>query len=164
MFKTTLTAVFLVLCLWMSPIHPIQAHIKPESAVVGASIWRLFDTADREGLHLSLESNQLTSFYDTRLIGLVVVADQGQRYYALGVSRDFWQFDNVKVGLATHIGFVDNDFRLGHEMEFFTKIYADYPLGNNDAVRVELGHISNGGTGERNPGSENLAISYVYNF
>ncbi|MCV2883833.1 acyloxyacyl hydrolase [Aestuariibacter sp. AA17] len=141
-----------------------KADFYIENGVVGVGMWRILESADREGLHLSVESNELSSFYDTRLIALAVIADKGQRYYALGISKDLWETEQFAFGIATHIGFVEEERRLGNELEFFSKVYADYRFSNVNSARLEFGHVSNAGTGERNPGSENLTLSWVHRF
>lgn len=155
-------ATLLVFLLVSIPAQADWETLKPKEVVVGGANWALFDEADRFGLHTSVTFNPIASLYDLRPVALAVWADEGQRYFAAGVAKDFKRWDKWSLGGAFHVGYIDQPDGLGHKVEYYSQLHLDYQLSPDFKVRAEVGHISNAGFGEINPGSESFVLSLVY--
>lgn len=141
---------------------PSKAELNVNQATVGLANWALFDEADRTAVHTSISLKPMSSLYNLQPVALAVWADEGQRYFAVGVSKTFATWDKLSFGGAFHAGFIDQPDRLGHKVEYYSTLQLEYQWTPKVAVRTELGHISNAGFGSVNPGSESFVISLVY--
>lgn len=80
-----------------------------------------------------------------------------------GILADFHLADNIYVtpsfgaGLYTEGG---SDRDLDSPLEFRSQLEGGYEFMNGHRVGVSFGHMSNGGTGDHNPGTEVLNIYY----
>ena len=129
---------------------------------LGGAIWNVMDDADRNALHGAYIMPPVSSVYDIQPSVLVIWADEGQHYFAAGVHKKFYEQGAFTAALAFHAGLVDSPEALGDNVEFYSAISAQYQLTQQWAAEVEIGHISNGGLGEQNPGSEGVTLSLRY--
>ena len=127
--------------------------------------WLLCDSDDdRKAVHLTYSLPAIRTLYDIKPVFLVAVAEQGQRYFAWGGNLDFYKVGIMSVGIGFHAGFIDRPKGLGHKVEYYSSFYTSYNITNNSSLKAEVGHISNGGFGDKNPGSESLVISFFHSF
>ncbi len=56
------------------------------------------------------------------------------------------------------------DFDLGSDIEFLTSIGIGYALGEQNRLSLAAWHLSNGGTADRNPGRNALALRFLHGF
>lgn len=129
---------------------------------LGGAIWNLMDEADRNAVHGAFIYRPLSSFYNIQPSALIIWADEGQHYFAIGAHKGLYRQGKFSLSVAFHAGLVDSPEELGDNVEFYTALGAQYQLTRNWSAEVELGHISNGGLGENNPGSEGLTLSVRY--
>jgi len=59
---------------------------------------------------------------------------------------------------------VDESDDLGDTIEFYSSLSSLYELNEKVILEAEIGHISNGGLGDTNPGSESFVLSALYRF
>ena len=53
---------------------------------------------------------------------------------------------------------------LGDTIEFYSSLSGLYNFSESFSLEAEIGHISNGGLGDTNPGSESFVLSAHYHF
>lgn len=53
---------------------------------------------------------------------------------------------------------------LEYDLEFYSRIFLTRQINQNNAMRLEFGHISNGGLSNKNPGTEPLMLFWIYTF
>ena len=150
----------------LSFFAPLSTHALPQGSELkaGAAVWNLFDDADRYALHVAYVHKPLESFYGIRPTVLLVNADQGQHYFAAGLAKDVYKYNDFSVRVAFHAGLVDESENLGDTIEFYSSLAGQYKLTDSFSIEAEIGHISNGGLGDTNPGSESLVLSAHYLF
>lgn len=142
---------------------PAQAVGSPY-LTTGVANWAVFDNADREALHVTYTLAPLPGGYNVRPTLMAFFADQGQQYYAFGVAYDSSLGPHWRIGGAMHIGFMERPKQLGHKVEYYTRLNVDRRLSPQWYMRLEIGHISNAGLGDQNPGSEAIGVSLIYHF
>jgi lipid A 3-O-deacylase len=49
---------------------------------------------------------------------------------------------------------------LGHDVEFYSQLRLEYRLATGAGIGLGVGHISNAGLGDKNPGAETVYLSY----
>ena len=130
----------------------------------GAAVWNLFDDADRYAMHVAYIHKPIAQFYDLRPTVLLINADQGQHYFAAGIAKDIYRYKDFSIRAAFHAGIVDESENLGDTVEFYSSIAGLYNVSELLSFEAEIGHISNGGLGDRNPGSESFVLSAHYHF
>ncbi|GGW93154.1 acyloxyacyl hydrolase [Alteromonas halophila] len=139
-----------------------QSQDKFGELKVGAAIWNVMDDADRSAAHVAYIHKPLKRFYGIQPSALVIWADEGQHYYSLGAHKELYRNGRFFTSIAFHAGLVDSPEELGDNVEFYSALSAHYQLTERWAVEAEIGHISNGGLGETNPGSEGITLSLRY--
>ncbi|WP_394220744.1 acyloxyacyl hydrolase [Alteromonas gracilis] len=163
--KTTAKTLALVLSLLTSSVSlTAQALPKGSDLKAGAAVWNLFDDADRHAIHVAYIHKPLDSFYGLRPTVLLVNANQGQHYFAAGLAKDVYKYNDFSVRVAFHAGIVDESENLGDTIEFYSSLSGLYKLSETFSLEAEIGHISNGGLGDTNPGSESFVLSALYHF
>ncbi|MEC8640632.1 MAG: acyloxyacyl hydrolase [Pseudomonadota bacterium] len=163
--KTPVKTLALALSL-LSPLVSLSTQALPQGSELkaGAAVWNLFDDADRYALHVAYIHKPLDSFYGLRPTVLLVNADQGQHYFAAGLAKDVYKYNDFSVRVAFHVGIVDESENLGDTIEFYSSLSALYNFSESFSLEAEIGHISNGGLGDTNPGSESFVLSAHYHF
>ncbi|MFZ8200687.1 acyloxyacyl hydrolase [Alteromonas portus] len=163
--KTPVKTLALALSL-LSPFAAFSTHALPKGSELkaGPAVWNLFDDADRYALHVAYVHQSLESFYGVRPTVLLVNADQGQHYFAAGLAKDVYKYNDFSVRIAFHAGIVDESENLGDTIEFYSSLAGLYKFSESFSLEAEVGHISNGGLGDTNPGSESFVLSAHYHF
>lgn len=94
--------------------------------------------------------------------GLMATSDEAIHAFA-GVLIDIYLGDRFVVTPSFAPGyFHKGDGRdLGHKLEFRSQIEVAYRFADKSRLGVSFNHISNAGIGDRNPGTETLAITYA---
>lgn len=156
--SVTSTYIFCICALWLltaSPGHTAEM-------ATGLTYSGIFDSDSRSGFSLSVASEP-TAFYGLKLVALYGRSfSDGNDYYSIGLLRNFSVAERITVGLGFQAGYLEEDDILGDNIEFLSRILVGYQATNDVRVRLSLGHISNGGLGSKNPGSEILTLSVVY--
>jgi lipid A 3-O-deacylase len=96
------------------------------------------------------------------LAGVMATADGAVYVYGgagvdIPLGHQFILTPSFAPGLYSNGGGKD----LGHTIEFRSQIELAYILVSGARVAVSFNHISNAGLGDRNPGVESLALTYV---
>lgn len=161
-YLKTLATVFIAL----SSLLSFSAFALPSGSElkVGAAVWNLFDSADRHALHTAYIHKPLEDYYGLRPTVMLITADEGQHYFAVGAAKDVYAYGDFSVRVAFHAGIVDESEDLGDSIEFYSSLSAMYRLNQRVSLEAEVGHISNGGLGDINPGSESFVTSIHYHF
>lgn len=128
---------------------------------VGLGQWGLFDAQDITALHLGYQLPVNSKLFNLNPHLLLIKAEEGHTYYAVGLSKTFAISGKLSWGLASHAGFLNESQELGNKLEFYTNTFLQYRISKSANLRLEIGHISNAGFGDINPGSESLALSLV---
>lgn len=163
--KTHLKKLAITLTAFLSVASfPISALPGDSELKVGAAVWNLFDSADRHALHTAYIHAPLQNYYNIRPTVLLITADEGQHYFAVGAAKDVYTHGDLSVRVAFHAGIVDESEDLGDSIEFYSSVSAMYRLNQRLSLEAEVGHISNGGLGDTNPGSESFVTSLHYHF
>ncbi len=89
--------------------------------------------------------------------------DNDNYYVSVGWLKEWTKGGKWSWGLGGHAGYFSGEI-LGNELEFYTRGVLNYHTSDEGFVRFEVGHISNAGFGDKNPGSENLALTYNWVF
>ena len=89
------------------------------------------------------------------------VHDNGAYYIYAELRREFWVGDRWLVSPSFGMGLFEDGkkFDLGHTVEFRSGLELGRRLDNGWRLGVALFHLSNGGIGDRNPGTEALVMS-----
>lgn len=161
-FQGVICAVFVALSFTSQAEENIPANEQATQSRwgLGGGVWEALEHMDIYYMQASYEFAEFEPLWGIRPTVLGMVSEDGEYYLAGGWLKEFeinerwdWGFGNV-VGY-----FSDNDF-LGHHLEFYSRILVNYELSPESFIRVEFGHLSNASIGERNPGTENLALTY----
>lgn len=142
----------------------VSALPKGSELKVGGAVWNVFDEADRHALHTAYIHKPLQDYYGLRPTVLLVTADEGQHYFAAGVAKDVYQQGDFSIRVSFHAGIVDETEELGDSIEFYSSLSGLYKLNEYISLEAEIGHISNGGLGDINPGAESFVVSAHYHF
>ncbi len=132
---------------------------------IGVSQWGLADSFDITTYMVNLEFAEIERLWNIRIVsGAFYNFDNDAGYISVGWLKD-WRSQSGKWswGIAGNAGYFSGDV-LGNEVEFYTRGMLNYHLSEKGFIRAEIGHISNAGFGDTNPGSENLALSYNWVF
>ena len=74
--------------------------------------------------------------------------------------------DNWSVIPSISAGYYNNgaDKDLGYDVEFYSQLRLEYRLAGNARLGLGIGHISNAGIGDENPGAETAFLNYSIDF
>ncbi|MBB3048829.1 hypothetical protein FHR99_003103 [Litorivivens lipolytica] len=91
----------------------------------------------------------------------VISAENDASYVFLGVRRDFFVSGHWLFTGSFDAGYFEerDELNLGLELEFRSGLEVAYQFDNRYRIGVALYHLSNGGFGERNPGTESVVLS-----
>lgn len=97
--------------------------------------------------------------------GLLFTVDSGAYIYA-GIGHPFYINEKWSLTPSLSAGYYNNgaDKDLGYDIEFYSQLRLDYKLASNVRVGLGVGHISNTGIGDSNPGAETAYLSYSIAF
>ena len=97
--------------------------------------------------------------------GLFVTKDSASYWY-VGAGYPYAINDNWTVTPSISAGYYNNgaDKDMGCDVEFYSQLLLEYRLHNGASVGLGIGHISNAGIGDFNPGAETAYLGYRINF
>ena len=128
----------------------------------GLTFSGIFDSNSHAGFSLSITSEP-TAFYGIKVVSLYGRSfSNNNDYYSVGLLHTFSITERVTVGLGFQAGYLKHNDILGDNIEFLSRILVGFRATDDVRVRLLLGHISNGGLGSKNPGSEILTLGVVY--
>ncbi len=97
----------------------------------------------------------------------VEITNKGSLWIGAGFLTEFkldkkWSITpNIGIGYYSN---GKNDLDLGHPIEFKTGIELSYALENKNRIGLNFTHLSNGGLGDTNPGTEIISLTYSFPF
>lgn len=149
-----------------APGESLRTATAARSAIVGqiGSIGVMDDDPDA---FISLEYRFATSWHGIRpWAGVFVVDSPNTWFVGAGLMYEL-RFEQFAVTIGTgpfyHEG--GNEFPyLGYDLEFYSFIEASYEFSNGPRLGVRLGHFSNAGLSDHNPGTETLAAVISFPF
>ncbi len=99
--------------------------------------------------------------YAIRPAAGVISAENDASYVFLGLRRDFFLGEHWLLTGSFDAGYFEerDELNLGLELEFRSGLEAAYQFDNRYRIGVALYHLSNGGFGKRNPGTESVVLS-----
>ena len=92
----------------------------------------------------------------------------GDNYYlGAGLLYNFVLSPRWRITISSGPGYYDHNsgaFNLGKSIEFYSNIEVSTKVWHEHRLGLSLGHISNGGLGNHNPGAETLRLVYAIPF
>jgi len=76
------------------------------------------------------------------------------------IGKNFFFTPNFGIGAFSK----GNGKDLGHVVEFRSTLEISYQLKNKNRIGLSMGHFSNAGIGDTNPGTEILSLSYQVSY
>jgi hypothetical protein len=116
---------------------------------------------------LTLESKPLSTFWGLRPTVQFFVINNSGYYLGAGFLKEFFINTDWKCGLGFSAGLAhesEETRALEHDLEFYYRVFLSRQVNERSALRLEFGHISNGGLDETNPGTEPLMLFWVHGF
>lgn len=94
------------------------------------------------------------------------IATQGAYFAGVGLYYGVPLGRRWEIGIASGPGYFrpDRRLRLGDSIEFRSHIEIDYHLRSGQSIGLRFGHVSNGGLGRVNPGSEFAQMTWQIPF
>lgn len=131
---------------------------------VGVSLWGLLDGVDSTAVRVTYEFAENPRIWDSRLLLGGMYDFDDDAFYASGGWLKEWTINrNWSWGIGGELGYYSGEL-LGDEIQFFTRIVLNRHFSESGLLRAEVGHISNAGLGDSNPGSEVFGIVYIRSF
>jgi hypothetical protein len=131
---------------------------------IGWSQWGLDDDFNVGTIKLAYEFGKFENIWGIRAVVSSFVNDDFDDFYiSAGFLKEFTINPKWSWGFGGEGGYYSAD-ALGKEIEFYSRALVNYHLSESAFLRAEIGHISNASFGDVNPGSENLAITYNWQF
>jgi len=160
--RAPLLIIFLVL-IYATP----QAVASDARFGVGAGIFDTLDDRDTLTGSLIFEGKPLLGIWDLRPTMQLLVIDDSGYYLGAGVLKEFfinmdWMFGfGFSAGVAHES---EENKALEYDLEFYSRVFLTRQINVNNSLRLEFGHISNGGLDETNPGTEPLLLFWIRSF
>lgn len=134
----------------------------PSYLGVGAGIYNVFDQAS-SGIYYLVDYRPPLGAYGIGTWITLASTEEEMGYYSAGILKDLYLSDSIIFTPSFGIGIYNQaagHVVLGDPVEFRSAIKLSYELQNRSRIGIRLGHVSNAGFGETNPGSELLSIIY----
>jgi lipid A 3-O-deacylase len=121
------------------------------------------DDDDAAELRLEYRGGQDLMWGFSSIAGAMATSDEAIHVFA-GVALDFDMGHHFRITPSFAPGYYhDGDGKdLGYGLEFRSQLEISYQFDNQSRLGVSLNHISNAGLGDRNPGTESLALTYAW--
>ena len=160
--KSLLLLVILVLL--VTTPHAVASDVRFGA---GAGVFDTLDgMADVTG-SLTLESKSLPALWGLRPTLQLLVINGSGYYIGAGILKDF-SINSVWIcglGFSAGLAHESKENRvLDYDLEFYTRVFLTRQINASNALRLEFGHISNGGLDKSNPGTEPLILYWLYRF
>ena len=99
-------------------------------------------------------------FYGIEITSDSAIYGIGGIFFEEKIGKNFFLTPNFGIGAFSKGDGVD----LGHEIEFRSTLEISYQLKNKNRIGLSVGHLSNAGIGDTNPGTEILSLSYQVSY
>lgn len=92
----------------------------------------------------------------------ISLIDGGSFWMGGGLRYDVRLNEDWRIGLASGPGYFheSDELDLGHEVEFYSSIELVRKVGKTSSVAAGIGHLSNAGLGDFNPGANTCRLSF----
>jgi Lipid A 3-O-deacylase (PagL) len=114
---------------------------------------------------ISAEYRFEENFYGVRPYLLGCSRSNGDNYYVgSGLLYNFDLSPQWRITISSGPGYYDHDrgsFNLGKSIEFYSNFEVSTRVWHGHWLGLSLGHISNGGLANHNPGAETLRLVYA---
>ncbi len=133
----------------------------------GIGVIDAFDDADTLTISLTIEGRPIPTWWEMRPTAQLLAIDEDGYYLGLGLLKEFTIKQDWSWGIAFSAGAAHESSEtkaLKYDMEFYSRIFLSHLLNKKNDLRLELGHISNAGLDERNPGTEPLMLFWIHHF
>ena len=96
----------------------------------------------------------------------VMFTGHGANHFYTGIYYNFYLYDIIVITPSFAPGlFLENKSKkLHYPVEFRSQIEVSVKLLGKTRVGISFNHISNAGLGEKNPGVESFAVTYIFSF
>lgn len=131
---------------------------------VGIAEWGILDGYRVVTVNLDFEASPMRELYGLAPVVSLMWRKENEFYFALGAAKYFYQYKKLYIGVGFSAGYLNRPDELGYKLEFYSRMIGRYQLTPTQWLKIEVGHISNAGFGDKNPGSENIALSYMFSF
>ncbi len=134
---------------------------------IGGGSFDIFENASEVAVTATLEGEKFTSFWDLRPTAQAIAISDSAYFIGIGAIKEFDIGENWALGIGFAPGFADEDDEkkaLSYNVEFYSRLTVTYNANPDNRIRLELGHISNAGLSDTNPGTEPLMMSWLHRF
>jgi len=121
------------------------------------------DHPEYKAAELRVEYQPAFSLGVVRPLAALGVTSDGSSFVGAGVGRVFELGERLVARaslLANHYAQRSSGHGLGHAIEFRSQALLAWRFDDDAKLGIAISHYSNGGLGERNPGSETLSLYY----
>jgi hypothetical protein len=142
---------------------PFAANADNHRLVVGYGVAGVLDDDTSDFAAVSYEFAERNQPWGIRPLLHAMVGEDSSYYIGFGGSKTWGINSAWSWGLSSMVGglHVSSNHSLDHDVEFYTRLFADYKLNQQSSLRMEIGHISNAGLGDENPGWELVTFSWT---
>lgn len=93
----------------------------------------------------------------------IMFTGHGANHFYTGVYYNFYLYDIIVItpSFAPGLYLENNSKKLFYPIEFRSQIEVSVKLLSNTRVGFSFNHISNAGLGDKNPGVESFAVTYI---
>jgi hypothetical protein len=133
----------------------------------GIGVFDVFDHANTLTGSLSIEGSPIPTWWDMRPTVQLLAIDEDGYYLGLGLLKEFPIEPDWSWGVAFSAGAAHESSEtkaLQYDLEFYSRIFLSHSLNKKNDLRLELGHISNSGLDDKNPGTEPLMLFWIHHF
>ncbi|GGA91305.1 hypothetical protein GCM10011369_36730 [Neiella marina] len=126
----------------------------------GIGVWEAMEQMDIYYVQGAYEFAEYEPLWGIRPTVIGMVSEDGEYYAAGGWLKEFTISERWDWGFGNVVGYHSDTDHLGHHLEFYSRIFANYDIQEDAFLRLEFGHLSNASIGDRNPGTETLTLTY----
>jgi len=163
--KTLRVFLFIILLILLNATP--QAVASDARVGIGAGIFDTLDDRDTLTGSLILEAKPLSGIWALRPTMQLLVIDDSGYYLGVGILKDFFINKDWICGLGFSAGGAhesEESKALDYDLEFYSRVFLTRQINVNNSLRLEFGHISNGGLDDTNPGTEPLMLFWIHSF
>ena len=139
-----------------------QADDLQGELVLGAAVINILDTAKSHNMVAAVEYRFGEFKWNLRpWVGIAYA--ESDTYYAsagLALTVPFESGLEFTLGFAPSYYHQGNGKDLGYDLEFYSFAEIGWKFENDHAVKLRVGHLSNAGFGNKNPGTEVVQLGY----
>ena len=134
---------------------------------LGAGSFAVFDDIKETTISVSYLTSPVEDWGNIQLTVLALFIRGNGYYIGTGVMKQFqinpdWSWG---VGFSGGLAHESNASQtLSYDVNFYSRILLTYQVSVDNAIALELGHVSNGGLDSDNPGTEPLILRWYTTF